>query len=250
MSSFNNMFKKNKDKSKRNSINITDFSLNLNREKKEIKDTSSLSSGVEVYSDIIDQQYDVRTREVYSDLDPQYEIECEQKYEQRLPYEQKFEQNYETKDNFKKLKNKFDTPKPVAPKPNTFVCETCNMSSSNSQFIILNCNHIFHINCLAKLQLKNAINCQVIDNDSFFNKVKCSTCNDPLESSEIMMIHNKFYKGTSVFINDHNKTLNKLESQINVLKEEMKVCMEYKQKLEFEQQKSKQILTLLNTLPI
>jgi hypothetical protein len=237
MSSFNNMFKKNKDKSKRNSINITDFSMNLKTNSKD-RDNISLSTDSEVI-----------THEVYSDLDPQYEQEHYDNYEQRLPYEP-YEQNYETKDNFKKLKNKFDTPKPVAPKQNTFVCETCNMSSSNSQFIILNCNHIFHINCLAKLQLKNAINCQVIDNDSFFNKVKCSTCNDPLESSEIMMIHNKFYKGTSVFINDHNKTLNKLESQINVLKEEMKVCMEYKQKLEFEQQKSKQILTLLNTLPI
>jgi hypothetical protein len=32
------MFKKNKDKSKRNSINITDFSLNLNRDKKEIRE--------------------------------------------------------------------------------------------------------------------------------------------------------------------------------------------------------------------
>ena len=64
------------------------------------------------------------------------------------------------------------------------------------------------------------------------------------------MIHNKFYKGTSVFIKDHNKVIDKLEKEINSLKEEMKICMEYKQKLEFEQQKSKQILTLLNTLPI
>ena len=244
MSSFNNMFKKNKDKSKRNSINITDFSLNLKTGVKD-RDTSSISTDSEIHN-----------RDVYSDLDLQYEQndqrlpyqQFEQIYEQdeqKLPYEQ-----YETQDNFEKLKNKFDKPKHVAPKQNTFICETCNQSSSNSQFIILNCNHIFHINCLAKIQLTNAINCPVIDNESFFNKVKCSTCNDPLESSEIMMIHNKFYKGTSVFINDHNKTINKLESQINVLKEEMKVCMEYKQKLEFEQQKSKQILTLLNTLPI
>lgn len=220
MSSFNNIFKKNKDKSKRNSINLGDFSQNL---KKNVRDSSD--------SEILN-------RELYSDI--------ESISEQKLPYEQ----NYETKDNFQKLKQKFETPKTVSQKQNTFVCETCNMSSSNSQFIILNCNHIFHINCLAKIQLTNAINCQIIDNDTFFNKVKCSTCNDPLESSEIMMIHNKFYKGTSVFITNHNKTINKLESQINCLKEEMKVCMEYKQKLEFEQQKSKQILTLLNTLPI
>ena len=231
MSSFNNMFsKKNRDKSKRNSIG--DFSFNL---KKHLIDTNSVSTDSEILN-----------REVYSDLDSQ----SEQKLPYELPYELPHQQNYETKDNFQKLKQKFDTPKTLSQKQNTFICETCNMSSSNSQFIILNCNHIFHINCLAKIQLTNAINCQIIDNETFFNKVKCSTCHDPLESSEIMMIHNKFYKGTSVFITNHNKTINKLESQINCLKEEMKVCMEYKQKLEFEQQKSKQILTLLNTLPI
>lgn len=242
MSSLNNIFKKNKDKNKRNSINITDFSLNLKTYIKD-RDTSSLSTDSEVINCEVNN-CDVNNCDVYSDLDLQYDH-----YEQRLSHPQ-HEQLYETKDNFKKLENKFDTPKPVEYKQNTFICETCNQSSYNSQFIILNCNHIFHINCLAKIQLTNAINCQVIDNESFFNKVKCSTCNDPLEFSEIMMIHNKFYKGTSIFINDHNKNINKLESQINVLKEEMKVCMEYKQKLEFEQQKSKQILILLNTLPI
>lgn len=224
MSSFN-MFGKKYKESKRNSIG--DFSINL---KKSIRDTSTDS--------------EILTREVYSDID----LDLDSQDDKKLPYES--DSTYETKDNFKKLKEKFETPKRVSKKQNTFICETCNMSSSNSQFIILNCNHIFHINCLAKIQLTNAINCQIIDNETFFNKVKCSTCNDPLESSEIMMIHNKFYKGISVFITTHNNTINKLESQINCLKEEMKVCMEYKQKLEFEQQKSKQILTLLNTLPI
>jgi hypothetical protein len=231
------MFKKNKDKSKRNSINITDFSHNLDKVnfkpdfrddfrdnfRDNFRDSNSNSSRSSSY----DSEILTRHIDVYSDIDID-----------------------ETKDNFKKLKEKFDTPKHVEKKSNTFVCETCNMSSSNSQFIILNCNHIFHINCLAKIQLTDAMNCQIIDNDTFFNKIKCSTCNDQLESSEIMMIQNKFYKGTSIFITNHNKTINKLESQINNLKEEMKVCMEYKQKLEYEQQKSKQILTLLNNLPI
>ena len=65
-----------------------------------------------------------------------------------------------------------------------------------------------------------------------------------------MMIQNKFYKGTNNYIQTHDIKINKLDDQINVLKEEMKTCMEYKQKLEFEKQKSKQIITLLNTMPI
>lgn len=226
MSAINNMFKKVKDRSNRNSVHLTDFSLNLNKTNEyKDRDTNSLSA---------DSEINTRQNDMYSDLGSLSE-----------------QNTYETKDNFQNTYNHNNSNnKNISPKQNTFVCETCNESSSNSQFIILNCNHIFHINCLAKIQLKNAINCQVIDNDTFFNKVKCSTCQDHLESSEIMMIHNKFYKGTSVFINDHNKSIDKLEKQINSLKEEMKVCMEYKQKLEFEQQKSKQILTLLNTLPL
>ena len=218
---FNKMFKKDK----RNSVNFAEVSIRDiykdNDNDKDSKDSQSL--------------------DLYSDQDSQYKDYRDSNATQNI---------YETRDNFQKIKQKIDKPKNVAQKQNTFVCEMCNTSSSNSQFIILNCNHIFHIDCLAKIQLTNAKNCQIIDNDTFFNKVKCNTCNDPLESSEIMMIHNKFYKGTSDFIKNHNKTIDKLEVQINGLKEEMKTCMEYKQKLEFDQNKSKQILTLLNNMPI
>ena len=156
MSSFNNMFKKTKDKSNRNSVHITDFSLNLNKNNEDKDSSSSLSTHSEIF-----------TQEHYQDSHS----------DQKLLYESDYlqQQNvYETKDNFQNIKIKFDTNKHIAPKQNTFVCEMCNESSSTSQFIILNCNHIFHINCLAKIQLENAINCQIIDNDTFFNKVKCN----------------------------------------------------------------------------
>ena len=219
---FNRMFKKDK----RNSINFSDLSnkdifKDIDKDSKDSKDTRSL--------------------DLYTDQDSQYNPDRDSNTTQHL---------YETKYNFQYITKKNDKPQNVDKKQNTFICEMCNTSNSNSQFIILNCNHVFHITCLAKIQLTNARNCQIIDNDTFFNKVKCNTCNDPLESSEIMMIHNKFYKGTSEFIKNHNKTIDKLEVQINSLKEEMKTCMEYKQKLEFEQNKSKQILTLLNNMPI
>lgn len=221
MSSFNKMFTSKKDK--RNSVNFTD--LNLNK-------------GISMYTDTYSDKESDKTQslDLYTDKDSEYRDS-----KQNL---------FETKDNFQKIKQKGDQHKNIAPKQNTFVCEMCSTSSSNSQFIILNCNHIFHIDCLAKIQLTDAKNCQIIDNETFFNKVKCNTCNDQLESSEIMMIHNKFYKGTSSFIKNHNKNIDKLELQINALKEEMKTCIEYKQRLEFEQQKSKEILTLLNNMPI
>ena len=233
---FNKMFKKDK----RNSVNFSDFSnkdifKDIDKDSKDSKDSK-----------------DTHSLDLYTDQDSQYNPEPSQsKACFGFDRDSNTTQNlYETRYNFQNIKQKNDKPKNVAQKQNTFICEMCNTSSSNSQFIILNCNHIFHIDCLAKIQLTNAKNCQIIDTETFFNKVKCHTCNDPLESSEIMMIHNKFYKGTSDFIKNHNKTIDKLEVQINGLKEEMKTCMEYKQKLEFDQNKSKQILTLLNNMPI
>lgn len=227
MSSFNNMFKKNKDKSKRNSMNFGDFKQ---------KFLDSNSSDTEIIK---------RPNEIYSDMDSQYDHKS---------FESTFDKDiYQTKDNFEKIKQKFDNPKNKQKstniqKKNTFICGLCN--ESHTQFIILDCGHTFHINCLAKQQLSDAMNCPIIDNENFFDKIKCHSCNTPLESCEITMIHNKFYKGTSVYITNHNKTMDKLDLQLNNLKNEMKVCMEYKQKLEFDQQKSKQILTLLNTLPL
>ena len=147
---------------------------------------------------------------------------------------------YETKDNFKKTSTKC--------KNNVFVCEMCSESNDNP-FIILNCNHIYHIICLANEQIEYSKQCQIIDNDTFFNKMKCN-CGELLESSEIMMIQNKFYKNTDYYIQTHDIKINKLDDQINLLKEQMKTCIEYKQKLEFEKQKSKQIITLLNTMPM
>ena len=110
--------------------------------------------------------------------------------------------SYETKDNFKEI--------PIKCKNNNvFVCEMC-CESNDIPFIILNCNHIYHIICLANEQIEYSRQCQIIDNDTFFSKMKCN-CGELLESSEIMMIQNKFYKGTDNYIQTHDIKINKLD---------------------------------------
>lgn len=217
--SFNKMigsFKK--DKSKRHSFNFSDLS----------------SDGI-----ISRQVQD----DMYSDINLDNHT-----YENNEKNEKNY--SYETKHNFKDIESNQQSnieQNNNNNNKNIFICKMCG-KNGNEQFIILNCNHIYHIQCLANDQLNTSINCQVID-DTFFNKIKCN-CGELLESSEIMMIQNKFYKGTNIFIKNHDRKIDKLEDQINILKEEMKICMEYKQKLEFEQQKSKQIITMLNTMPL
>jgi hypothetical protein len=124
-------------------------------------------------------------------------------------------------------------------------CEMCNTESRDSSFVILGCNHSFHINCLANNHHNQAKKCHILD-DEFFNSRKCTVCKTQLDSSEIMYIHSKYSKATFNLIATHDVEINKLERQINKLKEEMKTALEYKQKLEFDREKSKQIIVMLN----
>jgi ribosome-associated translation inhibitor RaiA len=67
-----------------------------------------------------------------------------------------------------------------------------------------------------------------------------------MDSSEIIYVHSKFSKTSVNLISAHDLEINKLERQINKLKDELKTAIEYKQKLEFDKEKSKQILVMLN----
>jgi hypothetical protein len=131
------------------------------------------------------------------------------------------------------------------------VCEMCNNrnGSESDSFIILSCNHVYHIKCLADEHHYEAKKCHVLDED-YFDRRKCNAhgCQTTIETSEILFIHNKFYKGTKDLLNAHDEQIKKLDQQMNRIKDELKVSMEYKQKLEYEREKSKQIIAMLNTM--
>jgi hypothetical protein len=128
-------------------------------------------------------------------------------------------------------------------------CEMCNNRncSENDNFIILNCKHVYHIKCLADEHHYEAKQNQYLD-DKFFESRKCGKCSTRIEKEEIHFIHCKFFKGTKEHLDSHELQINKLELQMNKLKEELKTSIEYKQKLEYEREKSKQIITMLNTM--
>lgn len=130
-----------------------------------------------------------------------------------------------------------------------FTCNICNISNSDS-FIVLGCNHVFHIKCLASDQLNLSRKCEIIDNESFFNLIKCNCCGYLLDSTEILHIQLKNYKSSNTYLTLHIDKINKLEEQLNKLKDELQDCVVYKQKIEFEQTRSKDIITFLNNIPL
>lgn len=126
-----------------------------------------------------------------------------------------------------------------------FVCNICeNKNTKADKFIILSCNHIFHISCLAESHLEDVYKYDVIDNEYFASR-KCSECSEKLQSSEILFLHSKFLSETKNKINNHASSIEELENKLKILKEELKVCYNYKHRLEQEREKSKQIITTL-----
>lgn len=130
-------------------------------------------------------------------------------------------------------------------KHDSFVCSICeNKTSKQDKYIILSCNHIFHISCLAETHFEDIYNYNVIDNE-YFSTRKCKVCSEHIQMSELLFLHSKFLSDTKDKIDVHSSSIEQLENKMKVIKEELKVCYDYKHKLEQEREKSKQIITTL-----
>jgi hypothetical protein len=120
-------------------------------------------------------------------------------------------------------------------------------SRSDSPFIILSCNHIFHVKCLTRMHLDDIYKFPVIDGE-YFDKCKCLECDGSLQTEELMFLHSKFLSTTKDHIATHQKNIQTLEDRLKEIKEELKVCYDYKHKLEGDREKSKQIVGILSTM--
>ena len=133
---------------------------------------------------------------------------------------------------------------------NKFNCKLCctnNSSNTSNNYIILSCDHIFHINCLVELHFKDIYNYHVIDNEYFENR-KCTVCDKQIQFEEIMYLHSKFLSNTKFFIKTHQLSIDELEEQLKNIKNELRICYDYKHKLEKNREKSKQIVSILATM--
>lgn len=125
------------------------------------------------------------------------------------------------------------------------VCNICNQKSG--QFIILNCNHIFHTKCLAEINFQDVYKYPVIDTEYFESRC-CPICQETMQTEDLMHLHSKFLSSTKRLIGKHQHSIENLENQLKQIKLELRTCYDYKHKLEQEREKSKQIVSVLTTM--
>lgn len=85
---------------------------------------------------------------------------------------------------------------------NCYYCQICN-KVKNDNFVVLNCNHMFHIKCLAIYH--------------HTNNHTCAYCHHCIDNLELEYIHNKFCNNTTQTIIDINESIVKKTHKINKL---------------------------------
>lgn len=130
--------------------------------------------------------------------------------------------------------------------PNVLRCSECVVDRTNTPFMILSCNHMYHVVCLAETQLSDVYKYPTIDGDYFRHRL-CKVCQRPLETEELVFLHSKYLSTTKDHIEMHSDNVSRLEKQLFDMKSELRVCYEYLHKLEAQREKSKQIISVLST---
>jgi|UniRef100_A0A6C0DW14 hypothetical protein len=127
-------------------------------------------------------------------------------------------------------------------------CKLClDENTDKGNYIILSCNHIYHIKCLAEEHFNDVLKYPLIDND-YFESRKCNICLKNLQAEEMMYLHSKFLSNTKDLLDKHQISITELEDQMTKIKNDLRVCYDYKHKLEQEREKSKQIVSILSTM--
>lgn len=128
-------------------------------------------------------------------------------------------------------------------------CYKCkNGGNKNDPFMILNCGHIFHIGCLVEIHFDEFTHCGGIIDERFIKNCICTVCDEQMEVEDILHMHNKFTKSTKEQLKYQSDQIDILDKQMSKLKDEMRIQLEYKQRLEDKRNKSKQITITLNNL--
>lgn len=136
--------------------------------------------------------------------------------------------------------NEIDKEKPIVS------CKICNDTSNKNNFLILSCNHVFHIQCLADLHYSVLYKFPIIDKE-YFKTCICYMCRKELQMEELLYLHSKFLSCTKGKIDVHNQSILDLEEKMNNLKTELRTCYEYKHKLEKDREEAKKIIASIST---
>lgn len=124
------------------------------------------------------------------------------------------------------------------------VCSMCKQDNKKS-LIILSCGHIFHINCLGEAHAQNKKG--VIDKE-FLLSQECDVCHKQIDLEDISHIHNKYLKSLKTSIEEKDTDISLLNKKMSIIKEDLRIFYELKQRLESQRDVSKQISMVASTL--
>jgi hypothetical protein len=128
---------------------------------------------------------------------------------------------------------------------NYHYCQICNKTRSDN-FIILNCNHTFHINCLANFHHGYVHVAYHPDQTDVHDMINCAYCHHPIDDLELKYLHNKFYNNVNRNIININQTLKKLQNKIKKIQQSIIETEHHREELLVEQERSKAILNSMN----
>lgn len=120
-------------------------------------------------------------------------------------------------------------------------CHLC-MKKVDTNCIVLSCNHVYHIPCLAKSQM----NFNYLHEHT--QEKKCSVCGKYMENAEILFLHTKYFNTIKTNIDEQDKKIKHLEEDMNQLKLEYKRSLDIRQKLEYSREQSKKIMIYFSTM--
>jgi len=127
------------------------------------------------------------------------------------------------------------------------ICMLCNNSKNITQYIILDCSHIYHVVCLTECIFGGDSAPPTID-ETFLKTRKCPHCNVDIECDDLLILMSKMTKLTKTQMETHSKAVSVLESELDKIKLELKNSLDYKQKLEKTIDKYKDIQSYLKAL--
>ncbi len=122
-------------------------------------------------------------------------------------------------------------------------CFICKNQKSKENRIVLTCEHSFHIKCIVdRMEVPPFIDEEVL------KKFKCLNCDKVMDYTEISFIYNKFLMNSKKTIEEYDGKINALDSELQILKNELRSCYEIKKRLEIQKENAKQVVLTINTI--
>lgn len=125
------------------------------------------------------------------------------------------------------------------------ICRLCqDKKSNNDQYIILSCNHVYHIRCLYNEYYNNA----PVTDKEYIESRDCLNCNEKVQPEDLMCLHSKFLNLTKDDMTVYEDTITKLEEQLRKVKNELSKSYDVRQRVQLQRDKCKQIVNTLTML--